>query len=268
MSVRLLQNMKPLAGLILATGIAACSSDVTGSNLHPVKLSVTSSVLSAPASGSAFRSNLAVGTAGNFTITKVQLVMDKIELNEGESTNCVDEIEASGNDHAAIGAECDDVSRDPVLVDVPVDGTLLATLNVPLAAGSYTKLEAKLEPALDNATVFNAANTNLVGKSVRVEGTCTTCATPGAFVFTSSVSAGLEMSFNPPLVIDAITTNATVSIDISKWFLDSSQNVIDPTTATPGSAALQQIEDNIRRSFHAFEDDHESGIDDHSGHGS
>jgi hypothetical protein len=267
MSVRLLQNMKPLAGLILASGIAACSSDVTGSNLHPVKLSVTSSVLSAPASGSAFRSNLAVGTAGNFTITKVQLVMDKIELNEGESTNCVDEIEASGDDHAAIGAECDDVSRDPVLVDVPVDGTLLATLNVPLTAGSYTKLEAKLEPARDNATVFNAANTTLVGKSVRVEGTCTTCATPGAFVFTSSVRAGLEMSFNPPLVIDATTTNATVSIDISKWFLDSSQNVIDPTTATPGSAALQQIEDNIRRSFHAFEDDHESGIDDHSGHG-
>jgi hypothetical protein len=74
------------------------------------------------------------------------------------------------------------------------------------------------------------------------------------------------MSFNPPLVIDATTTNATVSIDVSKWFLDSSNNVIDPNSATPGSAALQQIEDNIRRSFHAFEDDAESGIDDHSGH--
>jgi hypothetical protein len=260
--------MKPFAGIVLAAGIAACSSDLTGSNLHPVKLSVTSSVLSAPASGSAFRSNLAVGTAGNFTITKVQLVMDKIELNEGESTNCVDEIEAGDDDHAAIGAECEDVSRDPVLVDVPVDGTLKATINTMLAAGSYTKLEGKIEPASDNATAFNGTNSTLVGKSIRVEGTCTTCATPGAFVFTSSLRTGLEMSFNPPLVIDATTTNATVSIDISKWFLDSSQNVIDPTTATPGSAALQQIEDNIRRSFHAFEDDHESGIDDHSGHGS
>lgn len=264
MTLRFLQNMKPLAGLILASGIAACSSDPIGANLHSVKLSVTSSVLSTPASGAAFRSNLTVGTAGNFTITKAQVVVDKIELNEGETTSCVGEIEATGDDHGAAGTECEDVSRDPVLVEIPVDGTLMAALNVPLAAGTYSKLEAKLEPARDNATAFNAANTNLVGKSVRVEGTY---GNPGvAFVFTSSVRAELEMSFSPPLVIDATTTNATVSIDIAKWFLDSSNNVIDPNTATAGTAALQKIEDNIRRSFHAFEDDHESGIDDHSGH--
>lgn len=264
MTVRFLQNIKPLAAVVLVSAIAACSGDVTGANLHPMKLSFTSSVLSAPASGAAMRSNLAVGSAGNFTITKVQLVMDKIELNDDETTNCVDEIEASGDDHAEVGAECEDVSRDPVLVDIPVDGTLMTALNVPLAAGSYSKLEAKLEPARDGATAFNAANTNLVGKSVRVEGTFGDAATP--FVFTSSVRAGLEMSFNPPLVIDATITNATISIDVSKWFLDGSNNVIDPNSATVGTSALQTIEDNIRRSFHAFEDDHESGIDDHSGH--
>jgi hypothetical protein len=260
MTVHFLQNIKPLAGVALVSAIAACSSDVTSSNLHPVKLSFASSV-SSPASTSAPRSSLAVGSAGNFTITKVQLVLDKIELNDDEARSCVAEIEASGDDHGEAGSECEDVSRDPVLVDVPVDGTLKAALNVPLAAGSYSKLEAKLEPARDNATAFNAANTNLVGKSVRVEGTFGDAATP--FVFTSAVRAGLEMSFNPPLVIDATTTNATVSIDVSKWFLDSSNNVIDPTTATPGSAALQRIEDNIRRSFHAFKDDDESGTDDH-----
>jgi len=264
MTVRFLQNMKMLAGVAFAGTIGACSGDLTGSNLHPVKLSVTSSVLSAPMPTSAMRSSLAVGSASNLTITKVQLVMDKIELNDGETTNCVDEIEAAGDDHAQVGTECEDVSRDPVLVDIPVDGTLQAALNVPLAAGTYSKLEAKLEPARETATAFNTANANLVGKSVRVEGTYGSAATP--FVFTSSVRAGLEMSFNPPLVIDATTTNATVSIDVAKWFVDSSNNAIDPSSATPGSAALQTIEDNIRRSFHAFEDDHESGIDDHSGH--
>ena len=262
MTVRFLQNMKPLAGVVLVSAIAACSGDLTGSNLHPVKLSVTSSVLSAPLSSSAMQSNLAVGTAGNFTITKVQVVMGKIELNDGETTNCVDEIEAAGDDHAAVGAECEDVSRDPVLVEIPVDGTLGPALNVPLAAGTYSKLEAKLEPARDDASAFNAAHTTLVGKSVRVEGTYGSPA--ASFVFTSSVRAGLEMSFNPPLVIDATTTNATVSIDVAKWFLDSSNNVINPTTTD--AAALRQIDDNIRRSFHAFEDDAESGVDDHSGH--
>jgi len=264
MTVRFFHSLKPLGGVILVSALAACSSDTTGANLHPVKLSVTSSVLSAPTPTSAMSAGLAVGTASTLIITKVQLVMDKIELNDGETTNCVEEIEASGDDHAQVGAECEDVSRDPVLVNIPVDGTLMAALNVPLAAGTYSKLEAKLEPASDNATAFNAANTNLVGKSVRVEGTYGDAATP--FVFTSSVRAGLEMSFNPPLVIDATTTNATLSIDVAKWFLDSSNNVIDPNSATAGTAALQQVEDNIRRSFHAFEDDGESGIDDQSGH--
>jgi hypothetical protein len=262
MTVRFLQNMKPFAGVVFVGAIAACSGDLAGANLHPIKLSVTSSVSSTPVLTSASHSNLAVGTAGNFTITKVQVVMDKIELNDGETTNCVNQIEATGDDHAGVGAECEDVSRDPVLVEIPVDGTLKAALNVPLAAGSYSKLEAKLEPARTSATAFNAANANLVGKSVRVEGTYGSAATP--FVFTSSVRAGLEMSFNPPLVIDATTTNATVSIDVAKWFLDSSNTALDPTSTDP--AVLQQIDDNIRRSFHAFEDDNESGIDDHSGH--
>lgn len=263
MTARLLQNLKPLAGVILASGIVGCSGDVVGANLHPIKLSVTSSVSSSAAvSSSAMRSDLAVDPAGDLVLTRVQLVVDKIELNEGESTSCVAEIESSGDDHAEAGTECEDVSRDPVLIDIPVDGTLKPAINVPLAAGTYSKLEAKLEPARDNAMAFNAANSGFVGKSVRVEGTYKTV----PFVFTSSVRAGLEMSFDPPLVIDATTTNATISINVAKWFLDSSNAVIDPGTATPGSNALSQIEDNIRRSFHAFEDDHESGVDDHSGH--
>jgi hypothetical protein len=74
------------------------------------------------------------------------------------------------------------------------------------------------------------------------------------------------MSFDPPLVIDATTKNATISFDAAKWFLDSNGAVIDPATATDGSSAQQQIESNIQRSFHAFEDEHETGVDDHSGH--
>jgi hypothetical protein len=85
-------------------------------------------------------------------------------------------------------------------------------------------------------------------------------------VFTSPVRARVEMEFDPPLVIDATTKNATIAIDVRNWFLNSDGSVIDPTTATPGSTALQQIEQNIRRSFHAFEDDNESGEDHHEGH--
>ena len=252
----------PLVFAALYT-LAACSSDLTGTNKKSVQLSFTTNNASAvAATGMRISPDITVGANNELVLSKVQVVVDKIELNEGDNTSCVTEIEDSGNDHADVGQECEDVSRDPVLVDIPVDAAAHTVLSVPLTPGTYRKLEAKLEPARDNATAFNTANPNLVGKSVRVEGKYK--GTP--FVFTSAVRSGLEMEFNPPLVIDATTTNATVSIDVAKWFLDSNGNAIDPGTATAGSDALSRIEDNIRRSFHAFEDDDHSGEDDHSEH--
>jgi len=57
-----------------------------------------------------------------------------------------------------------------------------------------------------------------------------------------------------------------VAIDVRSWFLNSDGSAIDPNTATPGSVSLLRIENNIRRSFHAFEDDDERGEDNHEGH--
>lgn len=253
---------RPLFFAALVT-LAACSSDLTGTNKRSVQLSFTTNNASTvAASGMRVSPDIMVGANNELVLSKVQVVVGKIELNETDNSNCVTEIEDSGNDHGQAGQECEDVSRDPVLVDIPVDAAAHTVLSVPLTPGTYRKLEAKLEPARDDATAFNTANPNLVGKSVRVEGTYKGT----AFVFTSAVRSGLEMEFNPPLVIDATTTNATVSLDVAKWFLDSNGNAIDPSTATAGSAALSQIEDNIRRSFHAFEDNDHSGEDDHSEH--
>ena len=255
-------NITPLAAAVAIGALAACSSDLTGGNRHPVQVSFISNSPSAPATGIRMSPDVTVGATGDLILTKVQVVLDKIELDRNGTSSCVAEIEDSGDDHAAVGEECEDVSRDPVLIDIPVDGTLHAVLNVPLSEGTYAELEAKLEPAPATATAFNSTNADIVGKSVRVEGTFKGT----AFVFTSSVRRSLEMSFDPPLVIDATTKNATVNLDVGKWFLDASGNVIDPATATDGSATRQQIEDNIERAFHAFEDEHESGVDDHSGH--
>jgi hypothetical protein len=264
MTVRFLHTAKPVAGFVALAALAACSSDLTGGNRQAVQFSFTTNATTATAPAAMRVSpDIAVGAASDLVLTKVQFVVDKLELDRTGASSCVAEIEATGNDHAAAGPDCEDVGRDPMLVDVPVDNTLHGVLNVPLSPGTYAKLEAKLEPARSDATAFNAANPNLVGKSVRIEGTYKGV----AFVFTSSTSRSLEMTFDPPLVIDATTKNATVSFDAAKWFVDSNGAVIDPTTATDGSAAKQQIEDNIQRLFHAFEDEHETGVDDHSGHG-
>ena len=254
-----IQYTRPLAGIAALITLAACSSDLTGGNMHPVQLSFTTNA-TVTAAANRVAADLVVGQDNELVIQKVQLVFGRIELDRTGGADCVAEDE-SGDDHPNGGEECEDVSRSPLLVDVPVDDALHPVINIPLAAGTYRELEARLRPARDNATDFNTANPNLVGKSVRVEGTF-----KGApFVFTSSVNAKLEMEFDPPLVIDETTKNATVSIDVSKWFLNSSGQAIDPTTGTQGTN-MSQIENNIRRSFHAFEDDNERGEDHHEGH--
>ena len=252
-------KIRPFVGLA-AFVVAGCSSDVTGGNMHPVQLSFTTHVAGSPLVN-IVASDQAVDQAGDLVLQKVQLVFGKLELDRTGQTDCVAEAEGD-DDRGHGGDECEEVSRNPLLVDVPVDATLHPTLNVPLAAGTYAELEAKLEPARDKFTDFNTANPDLVGKSVRVEGTF-----KGApFVFSAPIRAELEMEFDPPLVIDETTKNATISLDVSKWFLDASGNVIDPSTAIPDSEKLSRIEENIRRSFHAFEDDGEHGEDHHEGH--
>jgi len=267
MQFRPAQYSKPLVGIAALAILASCSSDLTGSSRHSVQLSFTTNATAPGATADRVAADLVVGTDNELVLQKVQLVFGKLELDRSGTADCVGDVENEDDDRASdnngdLNHECEELKLDPLLVDVPVDDALHPVINVPLPEGTFAELEAKLEPARDRFTAFNAANPNLVGKSVRVEGTF-----KGApFVFSTPVRARLEMEFDPPLVIDATTKNATVAIDVRKWFLNSSGAAIDPTTATPGSPNLLQIENNIRRSFHAFEDDNEDGEDHHEGH--
>ena len=261
-----LKYTRPLGGIAALITLAAWSSDLTGNNRHPVQLSFTTNAGAATVFNGV-AADLVVGPAHELVLTKVQLVFGKLELDKAGATDCVGEAEDNDDnggdaDRSRRGEECEEISLDPLLVNVPVDDALHPVINVPLPAGTFSELEARLAPARDRFTTFNAANPDLVGKSVRVEGTFK----GNPFVFTSRVRSKLEMDFDPPLVIDETTKNATVSIDVRKWFLDRDGRVIDPTTATEGSLNLLQIENNIRRSFHAFEDDDERGEDHHDGH--
>ncbi|MFL5488484.1 MAG: hypothetical protein ACJ8AJ_08375 [Gemmatimonadaceae bacterium] len=268
MTRHLADYAKPLASIAALGFLAACGSDVTGGNRHNVQLSFTTNATVLNNSATGVAADLVVGADNELVLQKVQLVFGKLELDRRGDANCVGEIEDDNDDLDAddgddINDECEEVELDPLLVDVPVDDALHPVITVPLPAGTFNELEAKLQPARERFTAFNTTNANLAGKSVRVEGTFK--GTP--FVFTSPVRANLEMEFDPPLVIDETTRNATVSIDVRRWFLDSEGRAIDPSTATPGSTNLLRIENNIRRSFHAFEDDEERGEDHHQGHG-
>ncbi len=271
MIARHLRRLELLGGIAALGVMAGCSSDTTGGNMHPVQFSFTTHVAAAPGA-IALASDQAVDPAGNLVLSNVQLVFRKVELDPDGTADCVGDVQNANNDnadddHGRNEGECEMVSRDPIFLDIPVDGTLHPSMKIPVAAGTFREIQAKLGPARDVSTAFNTAHPELVGNSVRVRGTIMHNGALVPFDFRAPVRAKLEMEFDPPLVIDATTTNATISLNVANWFLDSAGNVIDPTTATPGSANLALIENNIRRSFHAFEDDHERGEDHHEGHG-
>ena len=276
MTTHSLQYMKPLVGIAALCFLPACSSDLTGGSRHPVQLSFTTkTAISGSANGLA--ADFVVGPANDLTLKRVQLVFRKLELDQDGTADCTaeadddlsgsDDSEHSGMSHDGnADEECETVVSDPILVDVPLDDALHPVIQVPLPAGQFRELEAKLGPARTTSTTFNTDNPSLVGHSVRVE--YTLGSSPTVLVFTSNVRSKVEMEFEPALVVDETTKNATINVDVRKWFLTSTGAVIDPGTATSGSANLSLIESNIRRSFHAFEDDHERGEDRHEGHGS
>lgn len=242
-------------------GIVACSSaDVAGNDLQNVSLSFAAGESSNFASAFDGAKVVSSTPAVVPVVTRVQLVLTQLELGRTDDIACVDDDEvehSSSTSSGDKGRDCEHVSRDPLLIDMPVDGTLKTQLTVPLAAGTYRKLEAKLAPVKSGSTTgaaFLAAHPEFAGISVKVDGTYN-----GApFSYKSNLHAKIHMRFNPPLVIDATTRNATISVDVSKWFVHGSE-VIDPSKATPGSSGSQKIDKNIRESFRAFKDNGKKG---------
>ena len=239
-----------VAAVVLIGGLAACS-DAAGTGRAPVTLSL-SGVSSAPAasagmSGPSLSVTATTGT-NTIVITKAQLVLSHIELSQNESASCV----TTGDD-----SECEEMKVGPMLVDLPVTPTVTPSITVTLPAGTYRQFEAQVrvpkagEPAAD---AFFAANPTFVGKSVHVEGTYNGT----SFTYDGAPKAEIEVPMNPPLTVaTSSANNVTLHVDISSWFKDASGNVIDPTN----SANATTIEENIRKSFHAFEDDNRDGVE-------
>lgn len=232
----------------LASLLAACSDSTAPSATPRVSLSfgtrATGAALSlAPTPGA--QRDVTVGTgADQIVITRAQVVLREIELKQSATTACVME---AGDD------DCEELSLGPVLVDLPVNAALASPISVAVPAGTYREIEFELHKADDgNARdqEFMAANPNFARTSVRVEGTY-----KGApFVFVSDVNAEMEMEFNPPVVIDAAASNVTVHVDVARWFVDASGAVLAPTAENKS-----RVDENIKASFKAYEDDDRDG---------
>lgn len=189
---------------------------------------------------------IVVNGADTLTVTRAQVVLGEIELKSAAQTAC-------GAD--GVDDDCEELTLGPVLVDLPLTpGVAASSINVAIPYGTYSEMEFELDAVRSgepNAPAFLAAHPNFDGVTVRIEGIY-----KGApFVYTSKVDAEMELEFATPMVVDATGSNVTVSVDVAQWFRTATGAVIDPNSIESAGA----IDENIRKSFRAFEDDDKDG---------
>lgn len=251
--------------------LAACSDSSGPANARSNNLSIAVATLSGTTVGrvaastgiapSLDRHVSSADSAHVLVITRAALTLSRLELSTIDSAGCTADDHPEPNDD-----RCHELKTGPLLVELPVDNSVISVLTLQLPAGTYRALEAKIRTVQSSdsgGAAFLAANPQFANASVRVEGTFD--GTP--FVYSGSPNASLEMGFDPPIIVGSTATTLTVHVSIDRWFADRNGNLVNPSTANSAGANESLVNDNVRRSFHAFEDNEHHGDDGHGDDG-
>jgi hypothetical protein len=248
---------------LLGAGLVAACSDSSGpTGGSQGTLSFTTGT-GAPALAAALHPMYSAGPISangqTLDLSKVELVLAEVELKQADHSGL-----CSGE-----GPGCEEFEAGPVLVDLPLGGGVISPLSSPVAAGTYSEAELKVDiPSEDDAstTAFLAAHPTWPDTaSVHVVGTfdANDGAGPQAFDVYIATEAELELGFNPPVVVDASGAfNVTVAIDPNAWFTAGDGSLIDPRLLATDSSLNEAVKANIDSSFHAFDDDNKDGVED------
>ena len=248
-----------------STLLGACSDSNGPGNGSGINLSIAVATLTTGAAGrtavSLERHVTTPGGTHTLVLTGAELSLSRLELATVDSAGCADDDHPEHDDD-----RCHELETGPMLVDLPTDNSVVSVLSLQLPTGTYRALEAKIRPVRPDdsgGSAFLTAHPELASASVRVEGTFD----GRPFTYTGSPNASLELRFDPPITVGSTATSVTVHVSIDRWFMDGSGNLIDPATANGGGANEQLVRDNVRRSFHAFEDNEHHGDDGHGNDG-
>ncbi len=261
----------PACAIAAVALLAACSDSNGPSNGGSSNLSIAVATLTSTPAGrlagshgiapSFDRHVTGTDSAHSLIITRVAITLSRLHLATVDSAGCAADDHPEGNDD-----RCLELKTGPMLVELPVDNSVISVLSLQLPAGTYRALEAKIrtvQASDSGGAAFLAANPQFANASVRVEGTFD--GTP--FVYSGSPNASLELAFNPPITVGSSATTLTVHVSIDRWFSNGSGTLVDPATANVGGANENLVSDNVRRSFHAFEDNGHHGDDGHGDDG-
>jgi hypothetical protein len=251
------------AALVLLAAGTACAD-----NTGRLSFSVASRTGSAPAANvaapvmapslqgscAAGQAQIALGT-DQICLTRVDLVLRRIELQRVEVATC---------DAVPDNGDCEEFETGPILLTLPPFAVTQVTVkDVP--NGIFDKLEFEIhkpDPSNDGVFIATLPQGFPSGVSIRVQGFYNANAQP--FDFQTDLDAGVEVQLNSPLTVSGGTANIDLQIDLSSWFKNGAgTGLVDPASANKGFPNESLVANNIKTSFHGFEDDNKDGQPDH-----
>ncbi len=256
--------MKAVIWTVLGAAVlvSACSDStgLSGNGTNQVSLSVTTQVGAGPAAASAGMFMLAAADTltdgeNELVFTQVELVLREIELERINHDSC---------DSTAVDDDgCEEFETGPILLDLPLSGQVEQVIAIEADTGTYDEIEFELHKVSNDDpedAAFRAAYPDMVEKTIRVQGFYN----GQPFTYENDINDEQEYDLIPPLVVDEMTTsvNVTVLIDLAAWFVDGSGALVNPQSGNKGGDNESLINENIKHSFEAFEDDDRDGDDD------
>jgi hypothetical protein len=222
--------------LPLAVALAACDS-VSGSDDSNVSVSFAVAGNGNGAS-SVVASAVDPITLNGHTLDlqSVDVTFSQITLDRKDSFNDNTSDDDSDNeadtDSEGDDAEEEDLRFGTTTVALPLNGGVITPITVSIPTGTFESIELKIS-------------------TVRLRGTFD----GNAFDVTVPVNTEIEHEFSPVFVVasDTDKPNITIAIDTSLWFKNNG-NLINPSLLATNSSLREFLRNQVRRSFHAFED--------------
>lgn len=235
-------------------GVVACSDATGPGSGDSVTLSATSggggSSASTSLAGPSFSIEQSDGT-NSLTLTRVAVVVRDVEL-EAVDAECAEE----GGEETV----CRDFESGPVLLELPVDGSVATVATVDVPEGTYDEVEFNIHRPTRGSEEDNAllqSHPDFEEVSIRVEGDYN----GDSFVFEQDLMETQERTLSPALEVsgDGSSVNLTLRLDVTTWFTDGEGDLVDPETANKGGSNENLVEENIKTSIDLFEDGDRDG---------
>ena len=249
---------RSLTGAVLAAMfLGACSTGPNGVPSVQFATATAAGGAKAPgvqAAAPLSASEVYVDVGGDtLSIDSAFIVLRKLEIKGVASAGC-DTVASAADD-------CSELVSGPYLVSLPLGAGAQRAFTVPVDTGTYSGVQYeihRLEASNDSA--FLALHPGYVGVSIRVVGHYNGT----AFTYVTGLDVEQEVTFAAPIAVGNGTMPLTLFVDLSGWFRSGTGALVDPATALDGQTNASLVQDNIKLSFHAFEDANGDGHDDNA----